>query len=342
MKSAVFFRVLIISAVIILPAVSSADSGAAARSGNLGRLPDGRAYRIDAQGYRLIDQVAELELTAAELKQQVRALESDLVEKDKIITKLQTGSARVGGKMDPPTCNELVSSLYLKVSKLESELKTRDGVSACVPAKTQECNYSSNDNPYYRQVTELEAALKDRPTKQALTAETDEKRGLQTAVEQLNKELQQERAVSKEMEEKLAAEMTTTARLEQDLLQLKRSQSAKEETRAALAPPAKVENVKAPSSPPAPAPSKSELAAKLNAIQSSIIKRKDLLDALKRQGKGITLALQPLVTQQGVSLDRLRQEAAAPESDGSSVNAGLDEITSLLREDIQTLQRLSR
>lgn len=50
-----------------------------------GRLADGRAYRIDEQGYRLIDQLAEYEVKVEELRRQVITLEDELIEKNKQI-----------------------------------------------------------------------------------------------------------------------------------------------------------------------------------------------------------------------------------------------------------------
>lgn len=43
-----------------------------------GRLPDGRAYRTDAQGVRIIDYIAELELSVEDLSRQIQDLESEL------------------------------------------------------------------------------------------------------------------------------------------------------------------------------------------------------------------------------------------------------------------------
>ena len=44
-----------------------------AEDADRGRLPDGRAYRVDQQGYQLVDYIAELELKVEELQTQLIA-----------------------------------------------------------------------------------------------------------------------------------------------------------------------------------------------------------------------------------------------------------------------------
>jgi hypothetical protein len=58
----------------------------------LGRLPDGRAYRVDSQGLELVDHVAELELTIEEQNKRLNRLEFELEEKNKLISALKQSS----------------------------------------------------------------------------------------------------------------------------------------------------------------------------------------------------------------------------------------------------------
>ena len=55
-----------------------------------GRLPDGRAYRIDAAGNELVDYVAELEVTNDSYKQRIFGLEDEIKEKNEAIERLKT------------------------------------------------------------------------------------------------------------------------------------------------------------------------------------------------------------------------------------------------------------
>src|SRR5690606_5305661 len=68
-----------------------------------GRTADGRAYRIDAQGLRLVDQMAELEVTVDELRRQVIALENELETKNRKIERLSTERP---GSADTPEVKE--------------------------------------------------------------------------------------------------------------------------------------------------------------------------------------------------------------------------------------------
>jgi peptidoglycan hydrolase CwlO-like protein len=68
------------------PTVLAQDSALEAARG---RLPDGRAFRTDAQGNQLVDYVAELELSIETLNRQVGGLQSELETKEKIIEGLR-------------------------------------------------------------------------------------------------------------------------------------------------------------------------------------------------------------------------------------------------------------
>jgi chromosome segregation ATPase len=65
-----------------------------------GRLPDGRAYRIDEGGYKLIDQLAEMEVTNDDLQRQVRALENEVDAQRSQLQRLTGGDAsKLKGKI---------------------------------------------------------------------------------------------------------------------------------------------------------------------------------------------------------------------------------------------------
>lgn len=49
-----------------------------AEEGERGRLPDGRAFRIDAEGNQLVDYIAELELSVQSLNRRIEGLENEL------------------------------------------------------------------------------------------------------------------------------------------------------------------------------------------------------------------------------------------------------------------------
>ncbi|MCC6932815.1 MAG: hypothetical protein IT292_06135 [Deltaproteobacteria bacterium] len=59
-----------------------------------GRGADGQAYRIDENGYKLIDQLAELEVTIDEQNREILSLENEIAEKDVKLKGCTKGSER--------------------------------------------------------------------------------------------------------------------------------------------------------------------------------------------------------------------------------------------------------
>ena len=64
-----------------LPAAKGVATGSNAIK-EVGRLSDGRAYRVDEKGYKIVDHVAELEATVDSLNRQVNSLENQLDKQD--------------------------------------------------------------------------------------------------------------------------------------------------------------------------------------------------------------------------------------------------------------------
>lgn len=95
-------------------------------SGERGRLADGRAFRVDAQGLQITDQLAELEVTVDDLRRQVVSLENEIVLKEGALRRCSSGN-----------CDCDVSSQGVRV--LESDLDSED-------KKPQGANASSSAN----------------------------------------------------------------------------------------------------------------------------------------------------------------------------------------------------
>lgn len=77
---------------IVLASVLTAFSSTALAE-ERGRLPDGRAYRVDDQGNEIVDYIAELEMEMEGLRRRVHGLEDELQEKQR---RLDQGGARQG------------------------------------------------------------------------------------------------------------------------------------------------------------------------------------------------------------------------------------------------------
>jgi hypothetical protein len=62
-----------------------------------GRLPDGRAFRTDAQGNQLVDYIAELELSVEQLNRRVHGLEFEVEERQREIDRLSRSGGSAAG-----------------------------------------------------------------------------------------------------------------------------------------------------------------------------------------------------------------------------------------------------
>ncbi|MCB0323599.1 MAG: hypothetical protein KDD69_08495 [Bdellovibrionales bacterium] len=354
-----------------------------------GRLADGRAYRIDAQGLRLVDQMAELEVTVEELRREMRKLEGELVERDGIISRLKEGKTSAdaaaaqplpparASNTEAPDCNELVSSLYLKTATLERELretKQQLGEQAVKRSAAQpldaRCDYDSPANPLWAQVERLQQELMKGPTRENYVEQVAEAdtlgREVQTLKESLTKQQQENERLAAELSaqggllsrltaenDDLRAQAASRASLarEQPALDAEGAapeQQAQPSTAAATdriesassAPEVAASEQSEPSAEPS-SPTARNLQRKfhseLAAIQGLIMERKNLLD----RSRG-SHSPQPLVTANGTSLDRLREEIAALSwtSNSASIEDGLNEIKQLLKEDIAALRRV--
>ncbi len=75
-----------------------------------GRLPDGRAFRTDAQGVQIVDYIAELELSIDALNRKIEGLENELEDAEKgdcsvdSAPKVQERDLLGGGCPPPPPC----------------------------------------------------------------------------------------------------------------------------------------------------------------------------------------------------------------------------------------------
>ena len=72
-----------------------------------GRLPDGRAYRVDSQGYQLVDYVAELELKVEELQNKIISInnEQKFQEVESDFSESNLMPAKNSEKLECPACN---------------------------------------------------------------------------------------------------------------------------------------------------------------------------------------------------------------------------------------------
>ncbi len=372
---------------LLLPAMAGAQDS------KRGRLPDGRAYRIDKEGYRLVDRIAELEVTNDDLERQLRVLEDELSRVKQGRPSAAPGSAavkevdllpptgRTSSKLPPaktmaanaadaPNCNDLVSSLYLKMADLEKKLAdAKTAAPAKVVTKQVACDYQSPKNPLWNQVNELQNALMQGPSAEAYAksvAREEKIKGqlIEASAEksQLMEEKQALDLKRAELEKKIASQAERIAMQDAEIAQvrdvlkeqetmlasLQSSSAEKTRARAALRTPERepaVSDIRssAPVSTPTEiAMAKKSLKAELKKIQKQIMTRKNFIDRLKKKGRGVSVSPQALVSSKGASLDVLRRRVRGLDdaSDARKIRLGLREISLILEEDIKTMQRL--
>ncbi|MDR2337563.1 MAG: hypothetical protein LBE20_02810 [Deltaproteobacteria bacterium] len=117
-----FVRFFLISSFVILCSLSLAF--AQATKPTYGRTPDGSAYRIAKDGTILMDQVAELELTVNELRNDLIETQNELNEKTKLVQTLQKKIASQSSTEQVPyySSTNLCAKEKSELARLKQEL----------------------------------------------------------------------------------------------------------------------------------------------------------------------------------------------------------------------------
>lgn len=338
----------------------------------IGRLPDGRAYRTDSSGFRLTDQVADLEVAVKELQHQVISLEDELREKNALLS--QKG-AKVSALPKPASaterpaseCSAILVPLQNRIAQLENSLANQPTVSK--PA----CNEQTIAAPYQQEIQRLKANLETRPSAAALSQEISRRENIEKLLmdqnEQAQDQIQRVSTLSGELSEAKRLLKQAQEELEQNQLalnqrkeresqllkniddlsaQLAERASAQAELSATLAKEARGRYVQQPqaetNAEPIARSTQKNFQNQLRQIQTLIVQRKDLLDSMKLTKRGVSVSAQPLVTSQNVSLDTLRSQVGiiSTEEEAKAVRQGLTEISGVLENDITLLRRLQR
>lgn len=200
----------------------------------IGRLPDGTAYRTSSDGYRIVDQIAELEVENEDLRRQVLALENALdaqqqeapsgkfVEKTTTRVEPRAYQARCETPKREEFCQPLVDPLYSRISKLQSELMRGSGEQAADAGKKDR-----EIAQLQAHIAELQTALMQGPSQEVLEQETSKRRGLERSMEELRQQTVQDKKTILALQSKVSS----LSRMESDLQQTQRSL---DETIAAL------------------------------------------------------------------------------------------------------------
>lgn len=313
------FAVVVFTSFISSPFLVFADSP---EPGKAGRLTDGRAYRIDAEGNQLIDHIAELEVTIDGLERQVRVLEDELDERARGI--VPPSAART-------TDSGLVEQNLISPRHLPSAPKA---TAALPPAATFEQAREESCDQFKTEIASLKSRL-DASTKQVAGRQAEqagEARALETALAGKSEELA---AIQIQFQQTVAQNQ----KLKQQLSALAVSQEHSARARLdALPAPLTTSTVSQDI-----VQARAEFKKNLHNIQALIASRKNLIDKLTATKRGISVNPQPLVSKSGHSLDRIRLvvEKLDSEQDIAIVRSGLREIELVLRSDIELMKRLA-
>lgn len=339
---------------ILLGLSLCAPQGAAADpAAKRGRAPDGRAFRVDKEGMQITDYIAELEVTVDDLRRQVHALEDELDEKRDRLDQLASGKPApqlketnlVGQERTAaPDCSLAIAPLRAQVQQLqaaEQQLRAAE--------QQRQLAAANGSTQAQAQIQQLEHALEQ--SRSEGMRNSDESKQLAADLMRAKSDLDNKDLRIAELESKVTS---LDAQLSAPAPQARAALARAEEPAPVVKridPPALAHSQSA--TPPAQessttlslaeiAPVRAELNESLQQIQILIIQRKDLSDSAGKRSKGVSIALKPLVSANGTSLDALRAEVRSLSANTriDTVRSGLNQIQKILQDDIETLRRL--
>ncbi|MCC6221062.1 MAG: hypothetical protein IT291_07475 [Deltaproteobacteria bacterium] len=346
----------VLNIVIFLPLSVFAEDESVSK--NFGRLRTGKAYRIDKDGYRITDHLAELEVTVDDLKRQVMSLEDELEEKRQIISSLKASGGKVRSveleerELKPPRttkvsntelparmsvdCISAISPLQIKIAQLEKQIAER-----LVIDKNGQKNLSSaeEENIQLRASVkakdEAVATLQQQLAEAISAVETAQQsiKGLEGNLELANAKIEKqiEKQSMSEAQETVPSPLFSDSQARANLIgDVEPSLAKKPEVRRELP---KVEDVSV---------AKKELGEAFSVVQRLIGKRKDLLDSAKASRRDISIKIASLKTKSGVSLDVLRGQfkVSRDRDELRQIAGGLEQIKDVVSQDILLLTRL--
>lgn len=335
-------------------------------TGKFGQTNDGRAYRVNKDGYKIFDQLAELEVENDSLRRQVAGLEmalekartlpSQTIEETSIVKSsgvTNPGSKNVNIKQCAAVdCSEQILPLKKRISILElekrqfkfkrSKLNESQGAALkAMRAKLASLNAQLKDRELEfknlnRKVEAIKGREQDNLLKELQVARKDSQQ-----LETQNAELEKRLASLSEEVKSLKAKDLEVSKLKARLESKRRSRLAyntNNETRRNISADSSRVNVNSQLRKAV----YSELRRKLVKIDHLLSERKQLGDSLRSQRKGIAISLRPLLTKRGVSLDSLRRGVKRKEflNHAAALKAGLAEIKKILEDDIKVIRRM--
>lgn len=315
----------------------------------LGRLPDGRAYRVADDGVEMVDHLAELELTVEELKTRMHGLEYELEEKTNIISALKNSGAK-----EPE---------FKETDLLAGQPQISEAATSAITKSN-----ASQDALLHSQLTDLQSAFlaEQQKNEQLMLALQKARRDadlIQAQRDQLANDLQRASTVEiTAADDQEQAELTklkiSYEKLEQqydqalrEMNELQNQYKYKErelEEYKAIAESRQSTDGRASLRPEAPVRAgdlKTDLKTQLNRIKGMINERdrRYRLYKLSTENSKRTVRMSAVRTSNGLTLTDVSNQIdlVTSQSDMNKVRSYLDELRALVERDISMLGRLA-
>lgn len=347
-----------------------------------GRTSDGRAYRVDSEGNKVIDYIADLEMNVDSLNRQVQGLEDELKEKTQVIQRmldgrvcdtgikerdLQKNNSRYadsnfvwsGGPVD---CSKEVSAAEnrIKTQCEQNEGRIRAG---CEQSENQQ----RGEIIALQEKVNLLVLQNEKPAQQKVVPAADNRKAqdelasLNAEADRLDREIQGSTSRIEQLQDELSAKNAQYALLQTQLASLdKRATTVK----ASLAPASVGGAAPGGRSPTGEGMSlrsgrenfvenrqrafesvKGTVRTDFNQAQGLIGNRDRMYQTYKtNQHSVVAFSPSPVRTSDGRDMNMLKSQLdnAASMREVSAVQSGLREIQRKMNDDIGLMQRLSR
>ena len=331
--------VCVLSALIILPLLAAADD-------TRGRLPDGRAFRTDAQGLQLIDYTAELEVNIETLNRRIQSLEQQLAERDQRLAR--SGGAPVGELQE----RTIGSSAPVTVAASSH---------SCPPAPQLTCPAADCSSEVAAVRAELTAKASSRDETIAAYQQAIDRQGVRTKALNERIALQANELAQNALAlEGTQKQLANLQRVNADLVSKLDRADADRAILARAAPAPRTEEVvpvraiAEPPSEPRAALSVARLQAldsvrgtvtrELNELNALLTTRSSVYNNRKNRSGPVTFTLQPPRSRDGKTLAIIRQQIREADQmrELAALRADIQQIQNLVQEDIALIQRMDR
>ncbi|RMG39994.1 MAG: hypothetical protein D6719_12105 [Candidatus Dadabacteria bacterium] len=342
-----------------------------AQDASRGRLPDGRAYRLDASGNQLVDYIAELEVNVDALKRRVQGLEYELGQKQQIIDRLKSTS---GFTSD----TALKERDLLGSQEDQKEAPEFDEAVKATALPQKECPAVNCDVQVERATMLLEKARQDREHEHEMRLRENE--ALRKTIAVLRERLQSKEAEIKAINARLTASAQTVEPLVQTrqdherelttpelvpVAQIALSVQPKPEPRAAMKRAVTLKKTRPVTEKQPVRPQKAAAASissfsparrravetvrayfnsELNKLRSVINTRDTLFKRYARLNPRVTFKPKKAVSSRKLTLEAIRNRISRATSVGaiSVYKRDISEIKQIVNDDIAFIKRMSK